>query len=308
MIRIIIPCLFICLFSACKEDTPLSDAYGNFEATTTTISAETPGKLLFLAVEEGQDLRPGLLIGLVDTLALDLQRKQIQASIGALPQKLQTAVADIQVQERRKANLQRERDRIQRLLDKKAATPKQLDDLNGEITVVEQQIKAIQSQTKTANRSILSEKTPLIAQIHVIEEQIRKSYLYNPVKGRVLSKLTEPYEFVQTGTPLYRIAALDTMNLRVYVDQALLQQVTIGQAVEVLIDQGYESLETLAGQVSWISSEAEFTPKSIQTREDRVHLVYAVKIAVPNPNGKLKIGMPAEVNFSKRQPTASNEE
>jgi membrane fusion protein YbhG len=300
MSRISIFIFAIILFSSCKEEVTLSDAYGNFEATSTTVSAEANGRLLFLEAEEGQHLKAGTLIALVDTTQLDLQRKQIQATINTLPQKLRNDLADIEVLKNQKANLIRERDRVKRLVEKKAAIPKQLDDMNGEIDVIEKRIDAIQSQTQTANRSILAEKGPMLAQIDVVNEQIRKSYIYNPIDGTVLTKLTEPSEMVGIGSPLYRIADLDTMTLRFYASAVQLQQVKLGEDIEVLVDNGTSGFTTLKGIVSWISEQAEFTPKTIQTKEDRVNLVYAVKAKVANPDGYLKIGMPAEVNFRKK--------
>lgn len=299
MSRLSIIIFTIILFTSCKEEVALSDAYGNFEATSTTVSAEANGRLLFLKAEEGQTLKAGSLVALVDTTQLDLQRKQIQATINTLPQKLRTDLADIEVLKNQKANLIRERDRVKRLVEKKAATAKQLDDMNGEIEVVEKRISAIQSQTQTANRGILAEKGPMLAQIDLVNEQIRKSYIYNPIDGTVLTKLAEPSEMVGMGSPLYRIADLDTMTLRFYASAVQLQQVKLGENIEVLVDKGMAGYSTLAGTVSWISEQAEFTPKTIQTKEDRVNLVYAVKAKVANPDGFLKIGMPAEVNFKK---------
>lgn len=286
------------LFFSCNNKAELSDAYGNFEAIATTISAEANGKLLFLRAEEGDKLKAGTLVALVDTIQLHLQRKQIEASIGTLPKKLRNTLADIEVLQNQKANLVRERNRVKRLTEKKAATPQQLDDLNGKIDVVEKQIEAIRSQTQTGNRAILAEKEPMLAQIAVINEQIRRSYVHNPIDGTVLTKLSEAHEVVRMGAPLYRIGQLDTMTLRFYADAVQLQNVKIGQKVEVLVDNGKEGFKQLEGTVSWISDQAEFTPKTIQTKEDRVNLVYAVKAQVPNSDGLLKIGMPAEVNFN----------
>jgi HlyD family secretion protein len=293
--------LFPILLVSCQEEKQLSDAYGNFEATTTTISSEANGRLLFLHVEEGQQLASNQLVALVDTTQLHLQRQQIRATIGTLPQKLRNTLADIEVLNNQKANLIRERNRVQRLVAKKAATSKQLDDLNGQIEVVDRQIEAIRSQTQTGNRAILSEKEPLLAQIAVINQQISKAYIHNPIAGTVLTKLAEAHEVVGMGVPLYRIGQLDTMTLRFYVDAVQLQTLQLGQEVEVLIDQGIDGYSSLNGQISWIANQAEFTPKTIQTKEDRVNLVYAVKALVPNENGVLKIGMPAEVNFSSKE-------
>ena len=290
----------LCLVSACEEKVARSDAYGNFEATATTISSEANGKLLFLNVEEGQKLKEGELIAIVDTTQLHLQRRQIQASINTLPKKLRNTMADIEVLQNQKANLVRERDRVNRLLEKKAATPKQLDDLNGQIDVVEKQMTAIRSNTEIGNNAILAEKEPLWAQIAVINEQIRRSYIYNPVSGTVLIKLAEASELVGIGAPLYRIGQLDTMELRCYASATQLQEVKLGQEVQVLIDHGQESYKEMPGTVSWIAAQAEFTPKTIQTKEERVNLVYAVKARVANEDGLLKIGMPAEVNFTWR--------
>ncbi len=297
---ILILCTVVCLFG-CQKKAEISDAYGNFEATTTVISAETPGKILFLNVEEGQKIDAGTLVAIIDTTQLDLQRKQIQASINTLPKKLRNTLADIEVLKDQQTNLIRERDRVQRLLAKKAATPKQLDDLNGQIQVVERQIEAIRSQTQTGNRAILAEKEPLIAQIAIINEQIRKAYVYNPIQGTVLTKLAEPFELVGVGMPLYRIGKLDTMTLRFYADAVQVQKAKLGQQIQVLVDQGEAGYEETAGIINWIAEEAEFTPKTIQTKEDRVNLVYAIKAAVSNPHGLLKMGMPAEVNFSKKK-------
>lgn len=298
MSKYIILALATLLVTGCSNKEELSDAYGNFEATTVTIGAEAQGRLLFLKVEEGNMLSAGSLIGIVDTTQLHLQRLQVEAGINTLPSKLRNTLADIEVLKKQKANLIRERDRVSRLVEKKAATPKQLDDMTGQIEVVDKQINAIRSTTQTGNRAILAEKEPLLAQIDVIEEQIRKSYIYNPVEGTVLTKLAEAKEIIGPGAPLYRIGKLDTMTLRFYADAVQLQQVKLGQTIDVLVDDGPDSYKELKGKVSWISEQAEFTPKSIQTKEDRVNLVYALKARVPNPNGFLKIGMPAEVNFN----------
>jgi HlyD family secretion protein len=202
----------------------------------------------------------------------------------------------------------RERDRVNRLLEKKAATPKQLDDINGEIEVMDKRMEAIRSSTQIANRSILAEKEPLIAQIAVLNNQIKKSYIYNTVDGTILTKLTEPNEFVGMGSPIYRIGELDTMTLRFYASSLQLQEVKLGQKIEVLIDKGADNYSTLEGTISWVSEQSEFTPKTIQTKEDRVNLVYAVKAKVANPEGFLKIGMPAEVNFNQSNSEGKNQE
>lgn len=307
MSKYILGLIVMSMFFSCEEKVDLSDAYGNFEATATIVSAQANGQLLFLDVAEGQKLKAGELVAIVDTTQMHLQKKQIEASMNTLPKKLRNTLADIEVLQKQKSNLVRERDRVQRLIEKKAATPKQLDDFNGQISVVDKQIEAIRSQTNTGNAAILSEKEPLLAQLAVLQEQLRKAYVYNPINGTVLTKLSEEFEVVGMGSPLYRIGQLDTMTLRFYVDAVQLQQVKLGQAVQVLVDRGTTGYKEIEGRVNWISDQAEFTPKTIQTKEDRVNLVYAVKAMVANPDGLLKIGMPAEINLQPRA-IALNEE
>lgn len=284
-------------FVACTETDNRSDAYGNFEADPIMVSAEAKGRLLFLRAEEGQSIQEGALIGLIDTTALHLQRALIEAQIGTLPQKLRNALSEIEVLEEQKANMQREKERLEKLFAEKAATSKQLDDINGEIEVVDKKMASIHSQTQIANRGILAEKQPLLAQKAIISDQIRRSYIYSPISGVVLSKLAEPSEMVGMGAPLLRVADLDTITLQFYVSGVQLQGLKLGQQVEVLVDEGTDDLRTLSGTISQIADQAEFTPKTIQTKEDRVNLVYAVEAKVPNKDGRLKIGMPAEVNF-----------
>ncbi|MBC6995093.1 HlyD family efflux transporter periplasmic adaptor subunit [Neolewinella lacunae] len=283
--------------SGCAEEAIRSDAYGNFEATTTTIGAEASGRLLQFNLAEGQELRPGQIVGLVDTTQLHLQRQQLEAQLGTFGSQVRSPDADIAVYEDQKSNLIRERDRTKRLVDAKAATPKQLDELNGQIEVINQQIVAARSRTNEANRGLLAGRAPVRAQLDLVAEQIAKAYVRNPVRGTVLTKLAEADEIVGIGSPLYRIADMDTLTLRAYAGSVQLQRARLGQRVTVLIDAGETGYDTLPGTISWISERAEFTPKTIQTKEERTNLVYALKVAVANPDGRLKLGMPAEVNF-----------
>lgn len=284
------------LLVACEKEVERADAYGNFEATETLISAEANGKILFLDIQEGAMIEAGQVVGLIDTTTLHLQRQQLLAKIGAVNQKTRTAKPEVEVLKMQKKNLLREEERVRKLLKDSAATPKQLDDLSGQIKVVDRQIKAIESQAATANRGILAEVSPIEAQINVISDQIRRCAIVNPVEGTVLTQLAEPHEVTAMGRPLYTIAPMKTLNLRAYVSGAQLPYLKIGQTVEVQVDKNETSNKKLEGTVSWISSTAEFTPKTIQTKEERVNLVYAVKVYVPNDGG-LKIGMPGEINF-----------
>ena len=290
--------LLILFLMSCDEQENRSDAYGNFEATDVLVSTETAGRLIYLKVREGETIKQGELVAIIDTAQLHLQRKLVDANIGTLPKKLQNSLSEIEVLEQQKLNLIRERDRVARLLEKKAATSKQLDDMNGEIAVIEDKVSSIQTQTQIANRSILAAKEPLLAQKSIINDQIRRSYIYNPIQGTVLTQLSEASEMVNRASPLYRIAFLDTLSLRFYVSNLQLQNLKIGQEIEVLLDKDADSFLTTKGKISWIANQAEFTPKTIQTKEDRINLVYAIEALVANPDGLLKIGMPAEVNFA----------
>lgn len=296
-----IPALF--LLAACENGENGADAYGNFEAREVIVSAEVNGKLVAFDVEEGQRLAAGQTVGLVDTTQLHLKKMQLQAAIAAIGDKTQDAQPQIDVLEEQLANLRREKQRFEALLADDAATPKQVDDLNDQIDVIRKQIDAARRNIETANRGILAEIDPLRVQIRQVEDQLRKSYVVNPLDGTVLVKLAEESEFTAAGRPLYKIADLDTMTLRVYVSGVQLPHLYLGQEVTVLIDESETTNRELSGTVSWISDEAEFTPKIVQTKEERVNLVYAVKIRVPNPDGALKIGMPGEVLFGNASET-----
>ncbi|MEM6800555.1 MAG: HlyD family efflux transporter periplasmic adaptor subunit [Bacteroidota bacterium] len=289
--------LLIFFLFACEAEEKRSDAYGNFEADVITVSAETAGKLLTLSVEEGDRLEAGSTVALIDTTTLYLQKLQLLANIRSLSNKTLKVEPEIKVLMDRRSNLEREKNRVEELLKNKAATPKQLDDLKGELKVIDQQIVASRQNARNTNVGILAGAEPIKAQIALIEEQILRSQIKNPIKGRVLNKLAEASEVVNMGSPLYRIARLDPLILHAYASSTELQEVSLGQEVEVLVDEGTKGFRPLKGSLSWIAAEAEFSPKTIQTKEERVSLVYALKVRVPNPDGKLRIGMPAEVNF-----------
>ena len=288
--------LMLFAFLGCEEQNDLADAYGNFEARELIVSAEANGKILQLDIQEGQQLQANQLVGFLDTTQLHLKKQQLLASIRTISGKQQDVEPQIEVYNSSKENLLREKNRIEALLKDKAATPKQLDDINSQIEVIDQQIEAARAQNKTFNRGLLGETDPIRIQIAQIEDQIKKSYIINPIKGTVLLKLAENSEFVNMGKPLYKIADLSEMELRIFVSGAQLHNMKLGQEVAVFIDEDEESNRQLSGTISWISDKAEFTPKIVQTKEERVNLVYAVKVSVEN-DGSLKIGMPGEVRF-----------
>ena len=276
-----------------------SDAYGNFEATTVTISAKGNGVLTEFLIQEGKAVKKGDVVGLIDTTQLHLEKLQVKAQLMALVLKTKDATPDIEVLEERKTILQREKNRTESLLKADAAPQKQWDDFDGEIKLIDQQIFSLKRNTEITNRGILAEREPLQAQLQIIENRIRDHQVLNPIDGTILTKLVEPNEFVSTGGGLYRVADLKVMKLRAYTTAELLQDVSLNDEVIVLVDEDNNSYKELKGRITWIASEAEFTPENIQTKEDRVGLVYAIDILVEN-DGYLRIGMPGEVVFKKK--------
>ena len=285
------------IFIACNEQGPkASDAYGQFEATETIISAQANGELMQFEINEGQWLDSGVIVGYIDTTQLHLKKLQLQASIAAVLSKRQNVSTQSSVYEEQKKNLLREKNRLGKLLKDGAATQKQMDDINGQLELVDRQMVAHLSTLRTANQGISSEVAPLRTQIRQIEDQIARSIIRNPLAGRVLLTYAQPHEISAFGKPLYKIADTQNMILRAYAIAHQLDSLKVGQQVEVRVDAGAEGYRSLSGTLNWIAEQAEFTPKTIQTKEERVNLVYAFKVQVPN-DGYLKMGMPGEVNF-----------
>jgi len=284
--------MVIGICAGCSDNSNLSDAYGNFEADDVIISSEANGKLINFNVEEGKNIKKNLLVGVIDTTNLVLQRKQLKAQTVAVSSRIENIEAQIKVQVQQKKNLQVDKQRIENLIMDGAGTQKQLDDINGAIDMVESQIASIQTQYA----AVATELEVINTQIAQVEESIAKCHIYNPMDGVVLEKYAEQNEITTYGKPLYKIADITEMILRVYISGAQLPQIKIGQEVKVMIDQDKKSNRSLTGEIFWISETAEFTPKIIQTKEERVNMVYALKVRVKN-DGTLKIGMPGEVNF-----------
>ncbi len=285
--------LLIAVFAvSCSNRNDKSDAYGNFEATEITISSQANGELMEFDLTEGDKLQAGDLIGWIDTTDLHLKKQQTASQREAVFSKIKNLTAQIGVFEQQKVNVLHDKERIVNMFNDGAATQKQVDDVDGRIDVIQKQIESVKTQ-KTA---VYCEMNAFEKQIDQIGEAIKKSVIINPVDGIVLSKYANRYEITTMGKPLYKIANLDEMKLKVYVSGEQLPDIRIGQKVEVLVDKNKTENRKLSGTLSWISETAEFTPKIIQTKEERVNLVYAVKILVKN-DGTLKIGMPGEVNF-----------
>ena len=279
---------------ACSSENDRADAYGNFEATEVIVSAAATGRILSLDAEDGQLVEQGAVVGLVDTVQLSLQKSQLVANRRAVRSRIGGVNAQIAVLREQRAVADRDRDRISRLLADKAATQKQLDDVDGQISVIDRQIEQAQTQLST----IRAEIAALDAQIARVQDQLLEAIIRSPISGTILTSYAEPQEMTAYGKPLFKVADLSAMTLRAYVSGDQLPQIRIGQTVEVRIDQDRDSNRSLEGVITWISSEAEFTPKLIQTKEERVNLVYAFKVRLENPDGTIKIGMPGEVWLS----------
>lgn len=281
--------VIILSFTSCGNGNEKADGYGNFEATEITVSAENNGKLMTFNIDEGDTLEKDKFIGYIDTIPLALKREQLEVSKAVISSKSKGVLSQINVLNAKLKIANINKIRTENLIKDNAGTQKQLDHVKGEMNVLKNQIRSVEIQ----NAPVVNELKGIDIQLKQIEDQIQKSKIINPVNGTVLAKYSEPDEITSFGKPLYKIADLSTMQLRVYISETQLANVKIGQEVTIKIDDA-DAMKSYKGKVGWIASEAEFTPKIIQTKEERVALVYAVKIDVKN-DGSIKIGMPAEL-------------
>lgn len=287
--------LALVLASACSKDAT-SDASGSFEAIETMISAEVNGKILQFNLEEGQELAVGERIGYIDSTQLYTRKLQlIQSKKAILSGRPQTAV-QTEALKKELANAITNRDRTERLVKGGVATQKQLDDANAVVTTLQARISAQESQLHITTTSLNEQANTVDAQLAEVNDQLRKCKLVNPVKGTVLAKYAEAYEMAVAGRPLYKIADLSTIILRAYITGDQLTQAKINQKVKVLTDDGKGGYRETEGTIIWINDKSEFTPKTIQTKNERANLVYAIKVKVRNDGG-LKIGMYGEIKF-----------
>ncbi len=291
--HIIIAIFSIVLIISCSNSKKESDAYGNFEAKEIIVSSENTGKIIQTYFEEGDHVDQGQKALQIDTIQLHLKKEQLQAQKEAIISKTGNINAEIETQRTLRENLLVEKNRIEKLLKDGAATQQAYDKINGEIDVVNQRIQSILTQ----NKSVLAEITVIEKQILQIEDQIKRCLVSFPVQGIVLIKYAEAAETVIPGKALFKIAYLDKMQVRAYISGNQLAQFRIGDSVQVLTDKSENELRSETGFITWISSEAEFTPKVIQTKEERINLVYAIKVSIANKKGYYKIGMPAEIKL-----------
>jgi HlyD family secretion protein len=281
------------LISSCGFGDKTADAYGNFEVDEITVSAKVPGEIMELDITEGNRLVQGQAVGWIDTADLHLQRLEIEANIGLIKSQYASITAQIEVLQSNKRIIITEIERTKKLLASNAATTKQMDDLEGKLQVVNKQIASIETQ----HPSVVGQLNVARAKLDQINEKSNKSIIRNPINGIVLDKIARQHELAGAGMPIYTIADLSVMEFRAYIAGNQLSSIALGDAVVVKVDGENDELIAFEGTVKWISDEAEFTPKIIQTKEERVDMVYALKVDVIN-NGVLKMGMPGELYFS----------
>lgn len=286
------------LIYSCKSDEDLRDATGVFEATEIIVSAEATGKLLSFTINEGDKLLKGDVVGQIDSTQLFLNKLQIEANQLALLSSRPDMQSQLNAIEKEIDKAEFEKDRIGKLLKGDVATQKQLDDINAQLEVLNANYKAKKTALRIQTEAIDAQSSAMDAQKDLIDDQLERSTIKSPIKGSVLVKYAEESELTGLGKPLFKVADLERMILKAYVTADQLTQIKTGQTVTVLAEFGSENHRDYNGEITWISSKSEFTPKTIQTQDERANLVYAIKIAVWN-DGDLKIGMYAGIKLGE---------
>ncbi len=285
------------LLLSCRNNKEDYDATGSFEATEIIVSSQANGRILTFNLNEGDQLLQGQMVGVIDSTQLHLQKMSLLSNargVRAQQPDIRKQTASIQEQIN---TLEREKARVQRLLAANAANQKQLDDIEAQIDLLQKQLLALTSTLEKSSEHISAQSSTLEIQVAQLDDQLEKTRIISPIAGTVLNRYAEAGELATMGTPLFKIADTDTMNLRAYVTNDQLAQIKLNDEVTVRVDDGDGNMKSYKGKINWISSKSEFTPKTIQTKNERANLVYALKIAVPN-DGFLKIGMYGEVKFS----------
>ena len=292
----------VAALASCRGE-PEPDAYGNFEATEVVVSAQTGGQVEQFTPVEGMRLERGVVVAVIDTTQLALEREQLSAQRAATGARRTEVAEQLRVLAVQHEIARRAYERTRRLHAEQAATAQQLDQTERDYRTLGAQIAALRAQGRSVALDVASSE----ARVAQIRDRIARSRVENPQAGTVLTTYARAGEVVQPGQPLYKIADLDTLVLRAYVTGGQLSSLRLGQRVQVRVDAGAGSLRTLPGTVTWVSPTAEFTPTPVQTRDERADLVYAVRVRVPNPDGALKIGMPADVTFGAAGPARTAE-
>jgi HlyD family secretion protein len=282
--------------AACSADENQFDATGTFEATEIIISAEANGKIEKFDIEEGDVLTPGQRVGYIDSTQLYLSKLQLKENKKAVLAGRPDVQTQIESTKKEIESALIDKKRIENLIKGDVATKQQLDDINSKLAVLEARLAAQKNSLNTSTAMLDEQSSAIQAQLAVIQDQLKKCVLVNPINGTVLTKYARASEMSGIGKPLYKIADLTTLTLRAYISGTQLSQIKLGQQLTVMVDADKDSYKSYPGTITWISDQAEFTPKTIQTKDERANLVYAIKIAVKN-DGLLKIGMYGEVKF-----------
>jgi len=294
MKNILIITLTLLAFLGCSSNNEKSDAYGNFESNETIISSEVSGKIIEINFDKSDLVSENDTLAIIDPTQLKLKRESVAVQKEILETNFVSIDTQIDVIKEEKENLLREERRAEKLLENDAIPQKQLDDLNGKIEVINKKIENVKSQKLVLKKQIKAQNI----QIKTIEDLISKCYIKSPINGTVLDSFNKKGEITAAGKPLFKIADLQTLKLTAYVSGTQLTEFHLGQKVTVLVDASATDLREYSGKITFVSNQAEFTPKVVQTREQRTSLVYKIEVEVEN-DGSLKIGMPAEVNWEK---------
>ena len=297
MIRLAAMAGLLVTLVACRQTGHHADATGMFESTEVVVSAQVAGPLWRLDVEEGDSLIAGQEVALVDTVALSLQRDRLEADWLATADQRSDVGKQVAATRRQIARAQLEVDRCRALVARQAGTQQQLDDAEAQLDVLRRQLEAQLSTLTLGNRAVSHQQRSVAGRMAEVNDQLRRCHVQAPMAGVVLTKYAEAGEMVGVGTPLFRLADMRRVFLRAYVTGGQVSRLKVGQKATVYADDGTEGYRRYAGRITWISEQAEFTPKTIQTRDERADLVYAVKIAVTN-DGFIKLGMYGEVEFN----------
>lgn len=288
--------VFCIPFFSCGKGEKDNDASGTFEATETIVSAEANGKILALNINEGDQLVKGQKVGVIDSTQLYLSKMQLKQSGKAILSGRPDSKIQIEALQKELENAVKDKKRIENLVKGNVASQKQLDDANYRIAIIQSKIDALSSQLATTTNNLNEQSGTVGIQLAQIEDQIKKCNITNPVSGTVLAKYANVYEMATIGKPIYKIADLSVIKLRAYITASQFAKIKIGDTVKINVDTEEGKSKTYTGTIEWINSKAEFTPKTIQTKDERANLVYAIKIRVKN-DGALKIGMYGDVVF-----------
>lgn len=284
------------IWTSCNNEPNPYDASGVFESTEVIVSAKGTGELVSFHIEEGQTVNQGQQLGCIDTTQLFLKKKQLLSTISATESKRLNEDLQVSSIKQQITNLEKERNRFAEMVKENVGNQKQVDDIDYQIMVLQRQLAATSEQIGSSNRSLTGQKSSIVEQIAQIQDQIRNAVISSPIQGTILAKYTEQGEYAAPGKPLFKVANINAMKLRAYITADQLTRLRIGQKVKVYADQGKDKRKEYTGIITWISDKAEFTPKTIQTRDERANLVYAVKIAVQN-DGLIKEGMYGDVKL-----------